>query len=638
MKPTTIACPLDALYVDKASETGADQLLAAGLAKLVYRIMEKEDRRVVLRDRGSHYQITIAPAITAGHLAALGPIRLVAPLVTAKKLEKAEGSGRTLEDGFLYDAARAVRTQYNATRKLLTGKLRGPDARLRFPDELKALLGELEAPDSRLPTYDTMNAFKVADSVNALATTWARLPPEAYCALVAALLATFARIPNDLDGLEVRWKEIAKHYGLQDKALVTQLQMTNPAAGKGANRAKSNGISMGNLETPWPLELLRVAGYFMLAASVTVQTGRGENTKDRKTYILRPEQVEITRLDAMMSDFREVLWASTAVKLDIMAVLRFAQVFLARRRLQLSSEHSECVDEEDIATLTRLVQGFDVVLSKDMGSALATMNMATINVPQWLPRADDVPAADGVLRLLDEHLDVVRAIGDRGPGKGTEEASEEYDLLRHYRDFLSSRGDFSAFFAFTSAYGPYILAQRGHNRRAVQLSTTNLEVIMQTSSYREITANLGFQDIADCIRQATVTEQYRASVLRQGRYEIRYGLGQDLARAARDNKEFLIALSGFLRAYGAENAREEEKLANRYEGKIPEEVRKSLRPAPRTGDIDEVVRLVDTHGADLVCSLLLAYGYARKGDPRQRRDDVPDTAGTQPALDDSSTV
>jgi len=571
LKQTTIACPLDALYVDKASETGADQLLAAGLAKLAYRILEKEDRRVVLRDRGSYYQITIAPAITAVHLATLGPIRLVAPLVTAKKLEKAEGSGRILEDGFLYDEARAVRTQYNATRKLLTGKLRGPDARLRFPDELKALLGELDAPDSRLPTYDTMNAFKVADSVNALATTWARMPHEAYCALVAALLATFARTPNDLDGLEARWKEIAKQHGLQDKALVTQLQMTNPAAGKGANRAKSNGISMGNLETPWPLELLRVAGYFMLAASVTVQTGRGENTKDRKTYILRPEQVEITRLDAMMSDFREVLWAGTAVKLDIMAVLRFAQVFLARRRLQLNGEHSEFIDEEDIATLTRLVQGFDVVLSKD-------------------------------------------------------------------RDFLSSRGDFSAFFAFTSAYGPYILAQRGHNRRAVQLSTANLEVIMQTSSYREITTNLGFQDIADCIRQATVTEQYRASVLRQGRYEIRYGLGQDLARAARDNKEFLIALSGFLRAYGAENAREEEKLANRYEGKIPDEVRKGLRPAPRTGDIDEVVRLVDMHGADLVCSLLLAYGYARKGDPRQRRDDVPDTAGTQPAADDDPAV
>jgi hypothetical protein len=392
---------------------------------------------------------------------------------------------------------------------------------------------------------------------------------------------------------------------------------------------------MGNLDALPPLEVLKVAGYFMLAASVTVQAGRGESTKDRKTFILRPAQIDIVRLDSVMPAFREVLWASTAVKLDILAVLRLSQVFLTQRRLQLRSEHSEFGDEDDLASLTKLVHGFDVVLSKDMGSALATMNLATINVPLWLPPATDTATVDGALRLLQEHLDVVRAIGDRGPGKGTEEAADEYNLLHHYRDFLSSRGDLSAFFAFASAYGPYILAQRGRNRRAVQFSTTSLEVIVQTSSYREITANRGFQDIADCIRQATVTEQYRTSVLRQGRYEIRYGLGQDLARAAKDNQEFIIALATFLRSYAAENAREEEKLANRSEGKIPDELRKSLRPQPRTGDIDEILRLVDTYGAGLVCPLLLAYGYARNGEPRERRDDTAEPSDGQTATEDA---
>ena len=92
--------------------------------------------------------------------------------------------------------------------------------------------------------------------------------------------------------------------------------------------------------------------------------------------------------------------------------------------------------------------------------------------------------------------------------------------------------------------------------------------------------------------------QYRKT---QGdrRYDVRYGLGTELARKANYGDEFVTALNEFLAKYNAENAQVMERRAGPY--------RKSVR----TDDIDEIVALVDEYGAPLICHLLIAYGYAR---------------------------
>jgi len=113
----------------------------------------------------------------------------------------------------------------------------------------------------------------------------------------------------------------------------------------------------------------------------------------------------------------------------------------------------------------------------------------------------------------------------------------------------------------------------------------------------------GFQNIAYAIRQATVTAQYRKQ---QGdrRYDVRYGLGQQLARKAAYPNEFIAELADFLAKYNAENAQVMEKRPGPY--------RRSIR----TSDIDDIVALIDEFGdSRLICNLLVAYGYARV--PRQ---------------------
>ena len=120
----------------------------------------------------------------------------------------------------------------------------------------------------------------------------------------------------------------------------------------------------------------------------------------------------------------------------------------------------------------------------------------------------------------------------------------------------------------------------------------------------------GFQNIARAIRQSTVTLQYMA---RSGRppYDIRYGLGQELRRKASYPDEFIQALGDFLHTFNAENARVAEVSSQHW--------RKSIRE----DDIIEIVRLIDEHGPQTVCHLLLAFGYASPS-----RNDAPTTDTT----------
>ena len=115
----------------------------------------------------------------------------------------------------------------------------------------------------------------------------------------------------------------------------------------------------------------------------------------------------------------------------------------------------------------------------------------------------------------------------------------------------------------------------------------------------KILETAGFQNIAYAIRQATVTAQYWK---RQGdrRYDVRYGLGQQLARKAAYPKEFVSELAAFLAKYNAENAQVMETRPGPY------------RRSVRTSDIDDIVALIDEYDdSRLICNLLVAYGYAR---------------------------
>jgi hypothetical protein len=62
--------------------------------------------------------------------------------------------------------------------------------------------------------------------------------------------------------------------------------------GKGINRSKADGAThLGNLKSFWPLEYLKFWGMYQASLPRPVK-----NSKDRKTYVLRPNKITLDTL------------------------------------------------------------------------------------------------------------------------------------------------------------------------------------------------------------------------------------------------------------------------------------------------------------------------------------------------------
>ncbi|HEU5229061.1 MAG TPA: hypothetical protein VFU49_14695, partial [Ktedonobacteraceae bacterium] len=532
---------------------------------------------------------------------------LLDPLISAKQDERQAKKGRTLQDGFRYDDEREKQKQLAEQRKHLEPRLRTPDAFWRNEPELEKL--RKIAPRPELAHYQAINMMKVPDTFNEIVLRWQALSGQQQWLVIGLLCRLFSREQNDIEAACKDWENLAKEQGIERKTMVTAVQVINPTTGKGSNTPKSDHLTSAGLDSFWLLELLKFKG-FMLGAAPYILKG----SKDRKTYVIQPATVELRTLTRMMEQFRQICWSSTAIKQDIFAALRLAQVLVKHRQTQLSSRQG--LEEWETPPIVSIASGFDVAFYKDMGSAHATMNVSTINVPSWFPDLRTLQATKDADLFLQEHLRVIRRI----EGHQGKEGNDELELLRAYRDFLSGH-DLNPFWTFAASYGSYLFRQRDHEKNVLhwlpQLTKKGLDfLVMQHQSKHDdlhtITQNRGFQNIASAIREATVKAQYRTSQENDNRYEVRYGLGQDLVRKARYRDDFMNELNTFLILYNAETAREEEKVAKRLQRRLQKEDRKKygLRYPVTTADIDQLEELLDRNPTELIAKKLVAYGYA----------------------------
>ncbi|HEU5199972.1 MAG TPA: hypothetical protein VFU32_10055 [Ktedonobacterales bacterium] len=605
-------------YSDNDTDTPADALKAVGLAEVLRAWLIKlarPDTSVTIKDRGGYYEISLPSAIEMTDIAAITePFAVGRGKKLVKKpkdKEKAASAAKPL-DGFPYDEQQELKATYFAQLKKLS-----PADRKRYranpQAEEFAFIGS--PPDPDLGLYVCLNHFKVADAYNSLCLQWETQDALTFQANLALVLETFAQHPNATDAAAARWNALVKEGRLSGKGDVTLLQVVNAASGKGGNTPKANGLGIGNLNGFWLTEFLKFVGFFTIAAPLMIT-----NSKDRKTYILHPVNVEVSALWEVMKAFRDTFYRSTAVKLDILAALQFTQRLVQRIEAAINAGRQ---DDPILAlfggqpTITDIGRGFDIAFYKDMGSAYATMNLASINLPNWLGPITSAQAASAIYRLLDEHRKVIDSIKS---AKG-EEGSEELELLRRYRDFLSGH-DSHLFFEFAALYGDYYLAKRQRKQWASQFTTEGMEQLMAQAKERRtfspILENVGFREIATAIRRATVIAQYQAARESGYPFEVRYGLGQELLRAAAYPEDFIAALSTFLQSYNAENARIAERVAK---GSLSPQAR-NRRAAVQTEHIKEVVKLVDAYGSDVICKMLVAYGYAR--DPRIQEEKAPE--------------
>jgi hypothetical protein len=576
-------------YVDKSTDTLADVLLAYGVASLLERLLQANvgETTVRIRDAGSVYAVSLQDPIEEG-FEQIGWFCDLPFIHTRSKKPPDGWSGVVVG----YDAERERRAEYFEARKKLPSEARRPGATVDEYPELATVFALEPRPDWDILAQ--INQMQAISAYGQVLTTWFEAR-TCFPDLLRLLLDLFAATPNDVDKATEAWKVLSREQDIKTTT-VTPVQVLNPGMGKGINRPKADGAHrLGNPDSFWPLEFLKFWGMRRAGVPRIVQTpqpGGGRGPRDRKTYVLRPVNITLDTNDKVYRRFNRTMWASTAVKMDVLAALRYTDAFLAQ---WLAGQLADVRWGEEPGDY---VAGMSAAFYKDLGSASAVLNLSEVALPQWM-QVETEAQGYAYRELLEEHRRIVDSLQERN--------SDEVRLLQQYRDFLSGR-DLRPFYAFAAGYAGLTMSRLERGQWAPRCTTNNLEVLMMAhdKKLKPILDSSGFQNIAAAIRRSTVIPQYFKGRGDKGPYDIRYGLGADLLRQAAYPEQFIQALGAFLHDYNRETAQVHE----RYKGNPP--VR---RAQVSTEDIQQVVELIDEYGSQSVANLLVAFGYARE--PRE---------------------
>ncbi|MBE2182102.1 MAG: hypothetical protein IAE89_01640 [Anaerolineae bacterium] len=547
-------------FIDKTPQSFGDTLLLHGFARLLENL-DVDPANITLSDCGLYFAVDLFKPITHEDVERNADKQIIGFIQTLKNTSLiANAPGIRLVD---YEAEKAQSAAFFEARNKKAEVLPPP-------------------PSPEWSIYRGINPGAI-QGYNNLALAWyaARSPETLYL-----LLDLFSTTPNDIDGAMSAWKALDKAKGWGIKASATALQLFNPDSGKGHNKIKGDGLSIGNLDSFWLLEYLKAAGFYVGAITRTLR-----ESKDRKTLVVVPRQLTFSENLTVMGKFAESMQVPLyPTQFDILAVIRYTQVLIEHA---IAPRGKYALNRSRVKE--RIVGGFQAAFYKDMGNSAATMNMSFLGLPGWVTvvsQADVDLYIHPETGLLVEFEKFVRQFNEK--------ESDVPELLRPLRDFVSG-DDLAAFFEFTNAFPSYAVGRQERNKYVRLLTTDFIERIIMSqdeAKYQRILESHGFQNIAYAIRQSTVTAQYRK---KQGdrKYDVRYGLGQELARKSRYPGEFITALTDFLHKYNAENAQVME-----------------VRPAPYrrsvlTTDIDQIIHLIDEYGSEVVANLLIAYGYAR---------------------------
>ncbi|GAB4532441.1 MAG: hypothetical protein Kow0063_13010 [Anaerolineae bacterium] len=580
----------DIYFVPKRTNTYSDVLVAYGLAALINHIFHQVKGptgrwQITLEDGGGHYLVRLSEPLREEWLRKLGlmsnPVSLI---VRGSQDAPEDGPARNVDETWSQ-----VKAYGEQRRALWDQNVRG--------DDLERQLRDLEPPaDWATVVFLGDSRMQAAGIYNRIASQWAVCRPH-LSEHLSSMLALFARPEDDTERTLAEWAKLARRDGI--KPAETASQLLNPHQGKGLNEPKANALRMDNIkDRPWPEEFLKTIGlWHCLVPRQTI------DTNDWKAYVVAPLRMSWQGHQDAFTRFNHYLWRErgnqTSLKTDITSVLLFSRSWL---------DYVEAAwrDEDDFGAAVapeQVVAGFHVAQFKLLSRNAYTMvNQSFLSLPAWSGELRTRADVSAVQQIMDEHLEVVRGID--------ESHSHGFDLLRRYRDFISS-GNWDAFFDFMAGYSHEILRRLNDGQRFVPtFTTTRLRRLMMTNrkDLSPIVENAGFQNVAYAIRHATIIPQTRKANKQDNLYEVRYGLGAELKRKGTVRDEFVAALTDFVQSYNQENV---QKLESKGQ---------QLRKDVRTNDIAEVVRLIDNYGSEVVANLLIAYGYARE--PREEQPNI----------------
>nr|WP_299423139.1 hypothetical protein [uncultured Emticicia sp.] len=576
--------------IKKQSGTYSETLEAFGVANLISNIFSNRniDVKITIEDKGTHYLVKPSKAISNEILENLSYFLVIKFI--KRELNQDIPEGLSTNGYFDFPAQKSILTLFverfdeieknksfsteqkkNEKKKLIEEKLSefGQKIDLEY-DVYKEIKGNNPYPSFGKIFYNfhqNQNNFQI---------------------LVTEILNNYS------DNVSPK-----RTFKLVDEKPTSQ-QLYNPNQGKGLNREKANNSSTGNLNSNWITESMKISGALSFMTCQYVKVG---STYDLKIYVPEFNNISLNEAKNIVSHFKKHLKSTSPVKLDIINILNFTEKFIKE------------TPEYNRGKVKNTIKGFHSVYQKNLGQAKAVTNIAFIQTPDFVEYENKEQGIEWI-EILNQQKAIISNI---------EELGDSLQGLQSYRSFLGSIGStaLSHFSKFNYWYAGYLMQQLTKGNRfvrAFKIEHLNKFYNNMESKLGEIISNEGFKAVAAAIRKSTVSLQYTPKD--QRKFEIRYGLAQQLQNKSKSKTDLATFIGEFVGTYNSETGRNAEKNGG-----------KSLRANVKDGELIKFYEILDKEPSRLVGALLASYGFALSSKEKIEQPEANETSEEDQEID-----
>ena len=511
-------------FIKKQSGTYAETLEAFGVANLVAEILQRSNIQgfnVTFEDKGIYYLVSSNKAITSEMLTSLKYFQVV-------KFVKKEAT-QTIPNGILdffdYPNQKSELDNYKK--------------RFEEIEKNKQLNQEQKKIARKALNKEKTDEFgKLIDAEFDVYREIIKNPYVSFSKLFENFYqnqSKFSDLITEILNFYVQKDSIKRTYKLSEEKPTAQ-QIFNPNQGKGLNKNKANNVSMGNLDSNWIAETMKTSGAFSMMICQYVKVG---STYDLKLFVPEFHKITISEAKNLVVKFKKYLKSTSPVKLDVLNILDFTKKYIEET-------------PQYKGKVKNTVKGFHSVYQKDLGQNKAVANIAFINTPNFVEYETQDEAGTWT-EILEQQRNII---------SGIEELGDAIQGLQSYRSFLGSIGQsalehFSKFSYWYASYLMQALVKEKYYVKPFRIETLNKFYNNMESNLLEIINNEGFKAVSMAIRKSTVSLQYTPKD--QRKFEIRYGLAQNLQNKSKSKEDLAIFIGEFIGMYNAETGRSAEK-------------------------------------------------------------------------------
>jgi len=576
-------------FIYKQSGTYSETLEAFGLGVLLNEILKRlevPNRKIVIEDLGFQFKINSSHEISEEMLEKLSYFQIIKFIINKADAPIPEGLSKT--DCFDYvtqkneldfykteyesiDKSKVLNSEKKKTAKQELSRQKHSEFGLKIDAEFDVYREITRNPyPSFLKIYQNFHQNK-----------------DTFSVLIKEFLNYYSGLP------------FGKHSFRLEESKPTAQQLFNPNQGNGLNKPKANNATMGNLNSNWISETLKISGALSIMSIQYVKVGSGY---DLKIYVPDFKNIQLNEGLKLITEFKRNLKSVSPIKLDILNIIDFIIKFI-----ELTPEYKK-------GKVKNTISGFHSVYQKDLGQNKAVANIAFINTPDFIEYSSRLEGREWI-EILRDQRNVISSL---------EELGETIHGLQNYRNFIGSTGEtalryFSNFCYWYSSYLIQSLDKEKFYVKPFQIETLNKFYTNMNTNELNLTSifeNEGFKAVASAIRKSTVILQYTPKENRK--FEIRYGLAQQLQNKSKSKEDLATFIGELIGTYNSETARNAEKNGG-----------KPFRANVKDEELIMFFKLLDSYQPRLIGALLASYGFALNKKEAPKNEDSLDKDSTE---------